>query len=83
LHCYDDYSWLIISSRFIYYYQLPAPSQNVILYEQNNSISKDKIFQANPLLLLCQRLPAGCIRAEVLSATHIALMLVSNCVMII
>jgi len=33
--------------------------------------------------MLCQRLPTGCIRAEIMGEKHVALMLVSNCIVII
>ena len=33
--------------------------------------------------MLCQRLPSGCIRAEIMGEKHVALMLASNCIVII
>lgn len=32
LHCFSDDSWLIITQKFIYHYEIPSPSQNVVLY---------------------------------------------------
>ncbi len=65
MHGYNDSSWLIITQRFIYLYEIPIPSQNIILLEQSNQ-RKDSPYKQNPLLILCQRLPTGCIKAKVL-----------------
>jgi hypothetical protein len=63
LHAYSDDKWVIITQKFIYLYQIPLPSDCIVLAEQNNKKAGSSMFQINPLLILCQRILKGCIKA--------------------
>lgn len=81
-HNYHDSKWLILTNKFIYVYQIPTPAENIILTNQNN-LHRANSSKLNPLLLLCQRLPKGCIKALILQKSYLALMLEKNMVLII
>ena len=71
-----------MTSKFIYLYRVPVPGENIVLSEQNN-LHRANSNKPNPLLLLCQRLPQGCLKAVLLQKPFIALMLSRNMVVII
>lgn len=82
LHSYSDTEWLVLTNKFLYFYRIPLPSENIILKEQNN-LHKASAYKLNPLLLMCQRLPKGCVKAITLNRPYLSLMLDNNSVIII
>lgn len=53
-----------------------------MLNKQNNR-HKAATYSPNPLLLVCQRLPQGCVKAVLLRRPFLALMVEGNAVLII
>ena len=81
-HSYSDTEWLILTAKFLYFYRIPLPAENIILKEQNN-LNRAASHRPNPLLLMCQRLPKGCLKAVTLNRPFLCLMLENNSVVII
>lgn len=79
---YSDSEWLILNSKYLYFYRIPLPAENIVLKKQNN-LHRVNAHSPNPLLLMCQRLPQGCVKAVLLRRPFLALMVEGNAVLII